>query len=551
MNVLTDVRPAQDASRPQAKVHLRLAQKFYLERLQELKTSIAEYEHRFATLMSEIAAIKSGSMDQGIKEEIRGSLTKKFGKKLLDSWVPDEGAVKEAVEAGPPTEEELRPAQAKTETEVAGGQSEVVPEQLAEDPKADVEVPAPQNDSVPMPEQVDQPTEESLPLVNEKENENDEKEVEQQAQTAVTPVEDVAVSQSVTTPPGDEDVEMEEEEEEAPAKQLSPVKGRVLTPVPIEAPESSSPAPHHTNVPSSPASDLSPAPDDDAHVARPDVQVDEKPVKAGRASKRKASMQPQGPVASKRSRRKTATPAIPEPEPAAEFVVEQPATEKEDVQVPDEKEQEAVKPTEEAETPKQVVEEEEPPTTRGRRTSKRESLATSRSKRVTSPASSSKHTSPQPQPQPASTKRATSASSAKSATPVEERRSSRRAPKGRVMRDEVVSKSVREQTVESVKEEEGALQPKGHEQGHDETKAEGVPEEEQAQEPAPDAETEQAQEQAQEQEQERPPTRSSRRVKDNTTPVPDVATPLPDLRKGTRRSSTRGGKSNDRSCAVA
>ena len=58
--------------------------------------------------MTEITAIKSGSMDKVLKDEIRGVLARKYGKKLLDSWVPDEDAIKEAVEAGPPTDEELK-----------------------------------------------------------------------------------------------------------------------------------------------------------------------------------------------------------------------------------------------------------------------------------------------------------------------------------------------------------------------------------------------------------------------------------------------------------
>jgi bromodomain-containing protein 8 len=97
---------------------LRLAQTFYLARLQELKTSIEEYEQNFSKLMTEITAIKSGSMDKVLKDEIRGVLARKYGKKLLDNWVPDEDAVKEAIEAGPPTEEELKEAAAPAVSEV-------------------------------------------------------------------------------------------------------------------------------------------------------------------------------------------------------------------------------------------------------------------------------------------------------------------------------------------------------------------------------------------------------------------------------------------------
>jgi len=68
--------------------------------------------------MTEITAIKSGSMDKVLKMEIRGVLARKYGKKLLDSWVPDEDAIKEAVEAGPPTDEELKAVDAPAEAEV-------------------------------------------------------------------------------------------------------------------------------------------------------------------------------------------------------------------------------------------------------------------------------------------------------------------------------------------------------------------------------------------------------------------------------------------------
>jgi bromodomain-containing protein 8 len=83
-----------------------------------LKNSIEEYEQNFSKLMTEITAIKSGSMDKVLKDEIRGVLARKYGKKLLDSWVPDEDAIKEAVEAGPPTDEELKAANAAAEPEV-------------------------------------------------------------------------------------------------------------------------------------------------------------------------------------------------------------------------------------------------------------------------------------------------------------------------------------------------------------------------------------------------------------------------------------------------
>lgn len=40
-------RPAPDSAKPQAKVHLQLAQTFYVARMQELKDQIMGYEARF------------------------------------------------------------------------------------------------------------------------------------------------------------------------------------------------------------------------------------------------------------------------------------------------------------------------------------------------------------------------------------------------------------------------------------------------------------------------------------------------------------------------
>lgn len=502
--------------------------------------------------MSEIAAIKSGSIDQAIKEEIRGTLAKKFGKKLLDSWVPDEGAVKEAVEAGPPTDEELKAAETGNQHGEGGAVSQDVSD--ATDASADVSV---------LPDApVDAPTEEAeaeAPGPEQAEGQ-DQAQAEPQAVPKLEnpPAQETNGSEPVFTPPAkDQDVDMEVDS--APPKQLSPVKGRVSTPVPVDQVDSSSPVRDQANAPSSPASDLSSAPDDETHPTRSGIKVPETPVKTGRTSKRKASMQPRGAATSKRSRRKASTPIVepePEPEPAVENAPTGEGEEEKDVEMAvavereEGQEDEGAKEAEAAdlivETPKEVVEEEEPPTTRGRRTSKRESVATGRSKRGTSPAaSSSKHASPQPsQSVVTNTKRGASVSSAKSATPatpVEDRRSSRRNPKGRGMRDEVVSKSVREQTVESVKEEEGESQADDQDQGQ-EVEQEQEEDEEQGQEEEQEQEKEQEKEQEQEQEPERPPTRSSRRVKDNTTPIPDLSAPLPDTRKGTRRSMARGSK---------
>ncbi|RXK37819.1 hypothetical protein M231_04909 [Tremella mesenterica] len=95
--------PAEGALKPQAKVHLRLAQTFYLARMQELKSTIESYEARFTTLVSEIEDIKSGKMDNAIVSELRGVLERKYGKRLLDSWIPAKEEVIAAAAAGAPS----------------------------------------------------------------------------------------------------------------------------------------------------------------------------------------------------------------------------------------------------------------------------------------------------------------------------------------------------------------------------------------------------------------------------------------------------------------
>jgi bromodomain-containing protein 8 len=57
--------------------------------------------------MSEISAIRSGSLDEAIRNEVRAVLARKYGKRLLDSWVPPVEDVRGAVGAGPVSEEEV------------------------------------------------------------------------------------------------------------------------------------------------------------------------------------------------------------------------------------------------------------------------------------------------------------------------------------------------------------------------------------------------------------------------------------------------------------
>jgi bromodomain-containing protein 8 len=443
-------------------------------------------------------------MDKVIKDEIRAVLARKFGKKLLDSWVPDEDAVKEALEAGPLSAEEVKA--------VEGQEGEVV---IAEPEKgvAETEIATSQDKNV---EGEDVKAESAV-------TENvDEQAVEQEPEKVEQPQAEVT------------DIEMDE-----PTKEASPAKDRV-TPPPQTPIEVNSPAEKvRESGAMSPASDLSSAPDDNDQD-RPSSPIKQTSSKGGRASKRKASMQPRGAPVSKRStrRRTTATPGLAGEDSKADEdgaeaedagVVETPATEPE------------------AETPVPV--EEEVPR-RGRRTTKRESVAGRGNKKATSPASSTRQSSP------IAPKRGQSASSAHSATPAtEERRSSRRGPKGRGMRDEVVSKSVREQSTaaDSVKGDEEEVEEENEQEQKQETKPEAEEEEEERPAPrtsrrgrrnaSPSPVKRDEEDGEEEEEEDRPSTRATRRTKDHTTPVPEKQKEVFTERKSTRRSTARGGKS--------
>lgn len=87
--------------------------------MEELKSAIKSYEERFTSLIVEINAIKVGQMDVTIQAELRAVLARKYGKKLLDSWVPPPEAVQEAVEAGPVDEAEVDREAKETEIRAA------------------------------------------------------------------------------------------------------------------------------------------------------------------------------------------------------------------------------------------------------------------------------------------------------------------------------------------------------------------------------------------------------------------------------------------------
>ncbi|EJT49929.1 hypothetical protein A1Q1_00942 [Trichosporon asahii var. asahii CBS 2479] len=130
------VRPAPDGSKPQAKVHLQLAQTFYVARMQELKDKIMGYEARFTELMSDINGIKAGEIDDKIQAEIRAALNRKYGKKLVDSWVPDPAEVKKVAEAGPESAKTPEPA---TEPAIQKDSEDEKPGESADADKAGAE----------------------------------------------------------------------------------------------------------------------------------------------------------------------------------------------------------------------------------------------------------------------------------------------------------------------------------------------------------------------------------------------------------------------------
>ncbi|OCF77235.1 hypothetical protein I204_01221 [Kwoniella mangroviensis CBS 8886] len=377
--------PAPDAMKPQAKTHLRLAQTYYLKRMEELQNTITQYENRFKELMGEITSLKSGEADESIRREIRNIIARKYGKKLLDTWFPEVEVVRQAVEDGPTTTEE-----------------------------------------------------ENQTKVNEDRMEEKEKEKEDGVQEEENDKE--ADEEDIETPMAEDEKDTEDIEPK-PEKNIRTMKTprqRRFSPA-VSIRSDLSPAP---------GSDLSPPPSD--HPA---------PAQHGtRSNKRKASVQPKGAPASKRSgRRSTVNPqpsegVEPEPEPEVETHTE--------VEVGKEEEE-------------SEEEEQEVHNTRGRRNTRRESTRNSSIKK--SPVST-KATTKDNERSPTTSRRAPSVTSTNRSTPApaveeRERRSSRRSlaasgtTKTRGMRDDVVSKSVREQSaaVESVKAETEA-----EEEGEDE-----------------------------------------------------------------------------------
>lgn len=413
--------------KPQNKIHLLLARTFYFARLEELKLKIEEYENRFTVLIGEINALKGGEMDEAIREEIKAATVKKYGPRVLQ-WIPDEQEVKRAIEDGPIKDGEIdvdrQEAQQGT-TELSTG-----PEKSAEGA-----VPTEATMEAGPKSKSGKPS--SKAKTKETSKRTEDKDLEQEVQPAVAENTEDADVQVVET---------RREARKSPTRekksQISPRKGRsavkeeagavalkaedqpetdaidVDEAVPEEADDDPKPSPA--------ASELSPLPSQptDANDTTPKPVPSPSPAEhATRSSKRKASTQPRGAPVSKRGGRPRRGTS-----PAATTSDHQSDEETETVGEP-EKEADA-EPEE---------------TGRGRRQSKRHTRG---------------HESPPPSirtrgSSPATSRRAPSVSSSAS-TPVavEEKRALR--GKARGMRDEVVSKSVREQSaaVESAKEEE-------------------------------------------------------------------------------------------------
>lgn len=436
----TDFRPAPDAMKPQNKIHLLLARTFYFARLAELKVEIEQYENRFTILIGEINAFKSGEMDEAIREEIKAATIKKYGPRVLQ-WIPDEGEVKKAIEVGP-----------VQDGEVDVDRQAAQPVQR-EEAKVEQDQPVDSAPSVETAGEVTAKPKSTKPVskakskdVQKGKSKSGEKVVEAEKQKGSEHSEIVAGKNGEVL--GDEG-EAVEAAPRSPKKdkssKVSPRKSKnTVTNKPDAASESKQdtaqttemdididpkPAndePAHTPKPPSPASDLSPLPSapTDTNDSTP------KPVAspthndhATRSSKRKASTQPRGAPASKRGAgrpRRGTSPAATTSEHHS-----------------DEEAEPAVEPEHETEV-------EPEGSGRGRRQSKRHARNDSPPQSARTRGSS-----------PATSRRAPSVSSnASTPVAVEEKRPLR--GKARGMRDEVVSKSVREQSaaVESAKEEE-------------------------------------------------------------------------------------------------
>jgi len=418
--------------KPRNKTHLHLAQTFYFARLKELKSEVETYENRFTVLMGEINAVKSGTMDDAIKEEVKAGLVRKYGKKLLD-WLPEDEALKMAVEAGPVKDGETDPAQEKAEVKQAAVEPDVA---MAEPQTTELAADEPATAAVATEETAEemQPVEEaktktkSKKDVKAKEVKDTSRAKDKEDTTAVSTEQNAELDMETSSPTAAKHVD-------EPTATLAARRPSSDKPPRSNRRKGSEPAAvmPKTPVAPSPASDLSPPPsaqpeskqEPTTPVAGPSSPT---PAETTRTSKRKASTQPRGAPVSKRSGkgRRATSPTQTHSEAATDH----------------EGDDGAHMADADADAEPEALTEEGG---RGRRSSKRHVKAHD------TPPPSSRHK----ESSPAVSRRAQSVSSSASTPQAVEEKRPRRG-KNRGMRDEVVSKSVREQSaaVESVKEED-------------------------------------------------------------------------------------------------
>ncbi|WWD03574.1 hypothetical protein V865_001628 [Kwoniella europaea PYCC6329] len=441
--------PAPDAMKPQAKTHLRLAQTYYLKRMEELQNTITQYETRFKELMGEITSLKSGETDESIRREIRNTIARKYGKKLLDTWFPEVEVVRRGVEDGPTSAQEEE-SQIEVDKDSINEKEKEKEDRVDEDRDVEMVDEQDEKDDEPRVEDRDKP---EASAETPKASQPDVEDQPQPAEFTEQKEEEKhkEAGEEDTEPPVVEDEKDTEDIEPKPEKNIRTMKTPHIEPKPEKNIRTmKTPRQRRFSPAVSIRSDLSPAPGSDLSPPPSDHPT---PAQHGtRSHKRKASVQPKGAPASKRSgRRSTVNPqpsesVEPEPEPEVEVDKEEEQSEEEEQEVHN---------------------------TRGRRNTRRESTRNSSIKK--SPVSV-KATTKDNERSPTTSRRAPSVTSTNRSTPApaveeRERRSSRRSlaasgtTKTRGMRDDVVSKSVREHSaaVESIKAETEA-----EEEGEDE-----------------------------------------------------------------------------------
>ncbi|WWC91598.1 uncharacterized protein L201_006544 [Kwoniella dendrophila CBS 6074] len=553
--------PAPDAMKPQAKTHLRLAQTYYLKRMEELKNTIENYENKFKLLMLEISSLKNGESDESIKNEIRTSIARKYGKRLLDTWFPDKEEIQKAIESGDPLtkeeEEEKQVEQAEHNKEQ--NVQELDRKTTNDEAVAVAEEPVTETNKDDKPSETKEGEDIQMAVEEADGDVQTEKAVEDPDKEAVTAIDDEVVGtqekevdEAEKTDKGenqDQDMKVENDEEEQEGIKpendaSSPMKPSTTTSTRMKSSSTShqrrfSPAVSiRSELSPAPGSDLSPPPSDQATPIPSNTST--------RSNKRKASIQPKGVPSSKRSGRRRTETITTSPAPTNK-------SERGQSEIPSEAEQEGKQEEEgkveeaEAEPEAEAEAEVEPEVhnTRNKRnmSTRRESTRNINKKSIQqqqSPTNSKTATNKDSSPA-VSTRRAHSVVSSSRSTPapaptpappvVEERRSSRRSlgtnPKR--IREDFITSTPTNNTRSSVKREQStALES---------VKAETEADEEEEGENNDDANEEE------EAEEEKKPTRTSTRRRTGGNQErerekeKEKETPTPAEKRGTRASA--------------